>query len=329
MRKIRAAVAVVSGGCLMSNAFVRPQDRDAVTPTGAKTFASHPAKSPTFTRTLRRLRDGASLIGLATTSLLAAQSASAQTTPAPNIVGACSGVSLPRSVVTDILSPVVTGIANPVQSTVNPILSNVKSISGVLTVSVLGLPPLVANLPSVPTPALSIDVAGILNDAANNAPLTLSVLNSNGVAVGPNDSCVTQADGFTLRTPAGIAIGGNRITGLGANGFEAFAADPNAIAFGNSARTGAGAVGAIAFGGQAQVADNATGAIALGTGASATAANGVALGAGSVSSRAAATGYTAIGLAVPQNSAGEVSVGAAGAERQITNVAAGTAATDA
>jgi len=313
----------------MSNAFVRPQDRDAVTPTGAKTFASHPAKSPTFTRTLRRLRDGASLIGLATTSLLAAQSASAQTTPAPNIVGACSGVSLPRSVVTDILSPVVTGIANPVQSTVNPILSNVKSISGVLTVSVLGLPPLVANLPSVPTPALSIDVAGILNDAANNAPLTLSVLNSNGVAVGPNDSCVTQADGFTLRTPAGIAIGGNRITGLGANGFEAFAADPNAIAFGNSARTGAGAVGAIAFGGQAQVADNATGAIALGTGASATAANGVALGAGSVSSRAAATGYTAIGLAVPQNSAGEVSVGAAGAERQITNVAAGTAATDA
>ncbi|WP_162236823.1 beta strand repeat-containing protein [Sphingomonas sp. Leaf208] len=313
----------------MSNAFVRPQDRDAVTPTGAKTFASHPAKSPTFTRTLRRLRDGASLIGLATTSLLAAQSASAQTTPAPNIVGACSGVSLPRSVVTDILSPVVTGIANPVQSTVNPILSNVKSISGVLTVSVLGLPPLVANLPSVPTPALSIDVAGILNNAANNAPLTLSVLNSNGVAVGPNDSCVTQADGFTLRTPAGIAIGGNRITGLGANGFEAFAADPNAIAFGNSARTGAGAVGAIAFGGQAQVADNATGAIALGTGASATAANGVALGAGSVSSRAAATGYTAIGLAVPQNSAGEVSVGAAGAERQITNVAAGTAATDA
>ncbi|KQM56457.1 hypothetical protein ASE69_02035 [Sphingomonas sp. Leaf208] len=300
-----------------------------MTPTGAKTFASHPAKSPTFTRTLRRLRDGASLIGLATTSLLAAQSASAQTTPAPNIVGACSGVSLPRSVVTDILSPVVTGIANPVQSTVNPILSNVKSISGVLTVSVLGLPPLVANLPSVPTPALSIDVAGILNNAANNAPLTLSVLNSNGVAVGPNDSCVTQADGFTLRTPAGIAIGGNRITGLGANGFEAFAADPNAIAFGNSARTGAGAVGAIAFGGQAQVADNATGAIALGTGASATAANGVALGAGSVSSRAAATGYTAIGLAVPQNSAGEVSVGAAGAERQITNVAAGTAATDA
>ncbi|MDD1450621.1 hypothetical protein NHF48_005910 [Sphingomonas sp. H160509] len=239
------------------------------------------------------------------------------------------GVSLPRSVVTDILSPVVTGIATPVQSTVNPILSNVKSISGVLTVSVLGLPPLVANLPSVPTPALSIDVAGILNDAANNAPLTLSVLNSNGVAVGPNDSCVTQADGFTLRNPAGIAIGGNRITGLGANGFEAFAADPNAIAFGNSARTGAGAVGAIAFGGQAQVADNATGAIALGTGASATAANGVALGAGSVSSRAAATGYTAIGLAFPQNSAGEVSVGAAGAERQITNVAAGTAATDA
>ncbi|BCA61712.1 hypothetical protein HMP09_0946 [Sphingomonas sp. HMP9] len=211
------------------------------------------------------------------------------------------------------------GIVTPIQGTINPILG---SVQGVVALPILGLPTLT-------TPPLSIDTAGLLTNAANGAPITLQVVNSNGLLVGPADRCDSQADGFTLRSPAGIAIGGNRITGLGSTGLEAFAADPNAIAFGNSARTEAGASGAIAFGSQSRVGANATGAIALGTGATATAANGVALGAGSVATRPAATGYTAIGLATAQNSAGEVSVGAAGAERQITNVAAGTAATDA
>ena len=61
----------------------------------------------------------------------------------------------------------------------------------------------------------------------------------------------------------------------------------------------------------------------------ATGTNGVAIGAGSLAARAPLTAYTAIGLAAPQNAFGEVSVGAAGAERQITNVAAGSASTDA
>ena len=103
----------------MSNAFVRPQDRDAVTPFGAKAIAARPAvKSPSHVRALRTLRNGVSLIGLATTSLFAAQSATAQVAPPPNIVGACSGVSLPRSVVTDILRPVVNGIVTPIQGTI-------------------------------------------------------------------------------------------------------------------------------------------------------------------------------------------------------------------
>src|SRR3546814_18548825 len=59
-------------------------------------------------------------------------------------------------------------------------------------------------------------------------------------------------------------------------------------------------------------------------------ANSVGLGADSVTVRGAQAGYLAPGLgAVLQSSAGEVSIGAVGAERQLTNVAAGSAATDA
>jgi autotransporter adhesin len=67
----------------------------------------------------------------------------------------------------------------------------------------------------------------------------------------------------------------------------------------------------------------------LGAEATASAANSVALGYKSAADRGAQTGYAAYGLSAPQNSAGEVSIGAPGAERQITNVAAGGADTDA
>ena len=309
----------------MFDAFVQLHTRDTQTSIAKRKLSIKPRASSSVdvpasaARLLRRLKNGASLLGLASTSVIAVPSVSAQTAPPPNIVGACSGVSLPRSVVTDILRPVVNGIVDPIQGTVNPILG---SVQGVVALPLLGLPTLT-------TPPLSIDAAGLLTNAANGAPITLQAVNSNGLLVGPADRCDSQADGFTLRTPAGIAIGGNRITGLGSSGQQAFAAEGNAIAFGDAAATDTGATGAIAFGAQSRVAANAAGAIALGTGATATAANGVALGAGSVAVRPAAAGYTAIGLPNLQNSAGEVSVGAPGAERQITNVAAGTAATDA
>ena len=67
----------------------------------------------------------------------------------------------------------------------------------------------------------------------------------------------------------------------------------------------------------------------LGAEATSSVANSVALGYKSAATRGAQTGYTAYGLAAPQNSAGEVSIGSPGQERQITNVAAGSAATDA
>ena len=227
----------------------------------------------------------------------------------PNLVSACSGVSLPRSVVTGIMTPVVNGIVTPVQGTVNPILGVLGGIVGV--------------------PNLNIDAAGLLSDAAAGDPITLQVLNRNGTAVGPDDRCDLQADSFGLNTEGGISIGGNRITGLGTNGREAVAGEANSIAFGNSATTDATSANSIAFGTGAGVGPDAAGGTALGTGAQVTAANSVALGTDSSAGRGAQAGYAAIGLAVPQTSAGEVSVGAAGAERQITNVAAGSAPTDA
>src|SRR5690606_35087307 len=70
----------------------------------------------------------------------------------------------------------------------------------------------------------------------------------------------------------------------------------------------------------------------LGQGASITAGltgSNVALGQGSIAAIGAEIGYSAIGLSAAQSSSGEVSLGSAGAERKITNVAAGSAATDA
>ncbi|KQN29907.1 YadA-like family protein [Sphingomonas sp. Leaf38] len=306
----------------MSYAFVRPVFRSSITHGGAAPAVVEPigGGSDRGARALRRLRAGVSLIGVAATTLFATQTASAQTAT-PNIVSACSGVSLPRSVVTDILRPVINGVVDPIQSTVNPILGSVNAVISVPLVSVLVPPLAVSNL--------NINATGLLDNAANGSPITLQVLNANGTIVGPADRCDTQADSFSLRTPAGIAIGGNRITGLGSTGLEALAGEANSVAFGNSAATAATAAGSIAFGTRATVGAGATGAIALGTDARATGVNGVALGAGSVATRAPQTRYTAIGLAAAQNSAGEVSVGSAGLERQITNVAAGTAATDA
>ncbi|KRG51947.1 ESPR-type extended signal peptide-containing protein [Stenotrophomonas beteli] len=74
----------------------------------------------------------------------------------------------------------------------------------------------------------------------------------------------------------------------------------------------------------------ANGQTLLGAEATSNQANSVALGYRSAALRGAQASYTAYGLTAPQVSAGEVSVGTAGGgERQITNVAAGSANTDA
>ncbi|EKY6714092.1 YadA-like family protein [Escherichia coli] len=69
--------------------------------------------------------------------------------------------------------------------------------------------------------------------------------------------------------------------------------------------------------------------IAIGSNARANHANSIAMGNGSQTTRGAQTGYTAYNMDTPQNSVGEFSVGSEDGQRQITNVAAGSADTDA
>ncbi|MEO8141723.1 MAG: YadA-like family protein [Sphingomicrobium sp.] len=197
---------------------------------------------------------------------------------------------------TGIIDPVLTGIYGPIETNVNQTL-------GVLSAPLLGL----IGLPGV----LSVDVNGLLTTAAGGSDIGLSVLASDGTLVGPSDQCDATADSFTLDNPAGIAMGGNQVTGLGDPGEQAVAGEIDSIAIGNRAATDATALGSIAIGTDATVGAGATGSIAFGNGASATALNSVALGAGSTATR--------------DNT---VSIGAPGGERQLTNVAPGTLGTD-
>ncbi len=210
---------------------------------------------------------------------LAIPQAPAQAQALQPVVDVCTGITLPRSAVTEIIGAVNQPIVDQVETTVN----------GLTTVT-LTLAPLVT------LPDLNIDLTTILANAAAGDPITLQILDTDGNVVAPSDDCNITADNIVLDDEGGIEIGGNRISGLGQNGAVASAGEVDAIALGNNASTAAGA----------------TGAVAIGTGASVTAANSVALGANSVADRA-----------------GTVSVGSAGNERQITNVADGTLDSDA
>ena len=210
--------------------------------------------------------------GCATLALAIELPAHAQT----KVVSVCSGVSLPPSVITGILDPVLTGAIQPIEDTTNAILG-LPLIGGVL-------------------PGLNVDIAGLLATAAAGDNITLQAIALDGTLVGPTDDCQASAQSYSLDTAAGISIGGNQITGLGANGATASAAEITSLAIGDNALTAVGA-------------DNA---VALGWGATVSASGSVAIGANSVADRA-----------------GSVSFGSAGSERLLTNVAAGVEATDA
>ncbi|MBV4397056.1 YadA-like family protein [Advenella alkanexedens] len=211
---------------------------------------------------------------LAATALSAALGFGAMGSAQAQLVSACTGVSLPSSVVSDvvvgdILYPILTGL---------PVVGPVVSLLG---------------------------VDGLLAQVVDGDPVKLNVLDTSGTVLSDNAPCETTADSYTLNTEGGIAIGGNKITGLGANGMEAEATDITSIAFGNNAK--ALSVNTIAVGTGAQA--TAAGSTALGAGAQANATNSVALGNGSVATVA-----------------NTVSVGSVGNERKITNVADGTVA---
>ncbi|WP_200899859.1 YadA-like family protein, partial [Lysobacter capsici] len=145
-------------------------------------------------------------------------------------------------------------------------------------------------------------------------------------------------------TNVGINAGGTTITNVaaGVNGSDAvnldqlnqavssgtahyYSVNDGGVQGGNYANNGATATGAIASGVNASA--TAADAVAIGTGATAGDANSVALGAGSITSAAVGTASATI-AGTTYNFAGAapvgtVSVGGVGAERTITNVAAG------
>ena len=235
-------------------------------------------------------------------SFIAASLTNGISTADAALVSACTGVSLPKSVVTDIVGQAVSPIAGALDDTLSLLL--------------------------FPILGLQTNLQNTLGTIAAGDPITLNALDTSGNAVSPSDACQTTADGYQLNTPKGISFGGNQITGLG-DGAVADAGEINSIAIGNSASTDAAALNSIAIGPNATVGANGTDSVVIGSGASANVANSVVLGAGSTAAIGAQTDYSAYGLTAPQTSVGEVSVGSAGNERIITNVAAGSAGTDA
>jgi autotransporter adhesin len=217
---------------------------------------------------------------IATAIVLAAGGAS-QADAQTSVVSACTGVSLPRSVVTDIAGQILAPVLGTVEDTLN----------------------------LVPLINVNLGLSAAISNASKGDPIALKVLGTDGKAIDllANPNCQTTSDSFTLDTPAGIAFGGNQITGLGATGMTASAGDLSAIAIGNKAATGMGAVGAIAIGQNASVTHMGS-SVALGAGSTATGAT--------LASQAYLVGGTATA---------EVNIG----DRRLTGLAAGAADTDA
>ncbi|NIJ69958.1 ESPR-type extended signal peptide-containing protein [Xanthomonas sp. 60] len=142
----------------------------------------------------------------------------------------------------------------------------------------------------------------------------------NSVALGYNAAATAH---YSLSLGGGSTATGVRATALGT---DAAATADTATAIGDRAK--AAAVNAAAFGENANAASVA--ATALGTGATveAGADNGVAVGS-QARVAASAVDAVAIGRGAVADRANTLSVGAAGSERQVVNVAAGTQSTDA
>ena len=207
-------------------------------------------------------------------------------------VDVCNGISVNRQSVRNLLGSYCSATIEPLRTRSNGLIAD------------LGL--------TLLFPSLTFNPVTEATTAETANPITLDVLDTLGNPVLAG-GCNLTADALTLNTQGGLAIGGTVVTGLGLNGLAATAGTTDSIALGNSATTGG----------------LASGAVAIGTGASVTVANGIALGNASVADRAALAGYAAIGISGLSNSAGSVSVGAAGSLRQLTNLAPGSALTDA
>ncbi|WP_132254286.1 hypothetical protein [Methylobacterium segetis] len=207
---------------------------------------------------------------------------------------------------------------------------------------------------------------GLVNGLNQNvvAPLSdvtlrVGVLDANGnlASVASPGGCNLRASTLSLDASRGVAIGAGRVSGLGnLTAIAPSAGAVSAVAIGDGAVTAVGSHDALALGNGAAVtggggialglrgrvegddgmamgtdaAATSPGAVALGARSTATVAGAVALGAGTIANRVALGGGSeAFTGTIVTSTSGAVSVGAVGAERQITNVAGGTLPTDA
>lgn len=153
------------------------------------------------------------------------------------------------------------------------------------------------------------------------------------VAVGANNSAigngaVAAGDSNIATGNAAIAVGSaSQANGASAMAFGsgAKADGKNAMALGaTSTASGADTI-ALGFSSKAGPVNS----IAIGADSNVSVANSVALGVGATASRGGVLSYSAYGVGAAQNSIGEVSIGTAVGARQLTNVAPGSAPTDA
>ncbi|WP_343585978.1 YadA-like family protein [Herbaspirillum sp.] len=163
--------------------------------------------------------------------------------------------------------------------------------------------------------------AGAHASGIRSASLGVGAFATGNQTIAIGNTATASGTGDTAIGNAAQATGGSSFAG----GNGAIASAVNAVALGNAAQ--ATMAGALALGNTALA--NQSNAIAFGAAAQAVHANSVALGANAQTAVGAQTNYTAFALSALQNSVGEVSVGSAGNERTITNVAAGVNGTDA
>lgn len=196
-----------------------------------------------------------------------------------------------------------------------------------LSVDLPVLQPVATGLTGLLAPLAGL-VDANLTDAISGKNIGVSVLDTDGHAVSTSD-CGLAADSVAIDDNKGITMGGGELSGLGgANNATANAREANSIAIGNGASTTTGAANSIALGLRGTV--SATDGVALGRDTDVTATGGVAIGSGSQATRAGMNGAKeAFSGTTVASTAGAVSVGTTGGERQITNVAGGTADTDA
>lgn len=175
--------------------------------------------------------------------------------------------------------------------------------------------------------ASGIDAAGtrILNVAAGvngGDAVNLSQLNETNQQITLIDGRVSTLEGSLATLNNG---GGIKYFRASSNKADAVASGTDSVAVGADAQaTGSSA---LALGEQARATGDRS--VAIGANASASQANSVALGADSVADRGAQANYTAFALSETQTSVGEVGVGTAAGNRQITGVAAGSGDSDA